>query len=100
MIAKNSSSLSLPSSELEAERIRKLKLENDETAGLTMLRADHDKIMGSHFLALRNFFERGIAKTRQHRAMRSAEELIAIDYDFVHTMMEAYGGAPVEAPKK
>ena len=86
-------SLAAPSSELENERVRKLKLENDETEGLTMLRADCEAILSSRAISLRNFFERGLAKSRTQRAMRSAEELINLDYEFIKTMMEAYTGA-------
>ena len=93
-------SLAAPSSELENERVRKLKLENDETEGLTMLRADHDAIEGSRFLSIRNFVERAMPKTRTQRAMRTAEELIAIDYEFTRGLMEAMGGAPVKPKDK
>ena len=93
-------SLAAPSSELENERVRKLKLENDETEGLTMLRADHDAIEGSRFLSIRNFLERSMPKTRPQRVMRTSEELIALDYEFVKGAMEAFGGAPVKSPVK
>jgi phage terminase Nu1 subunit (DNA packaging protein) len=86
-------SLAAPSSELENERVRKLKLENDETEGLTMLRADCEAILSSRAISLRNFFERGLAKMRPQRAMRSTEELINLDYEFIKVMMEAYTGA-------
>ena len=85
---------------IEQQRLRRITSENDERDGLTMLRADHDAIEGSRFLSIRNFVERTMPKTRAQRAMRTQEELIALDYEFTHGLMEAMGGAPVKPKDK
>ena len=63
------------STELEVKKleqqIRKLEIENEKNEEKYMLRTDHEAICFSRGASLRNFLERGIAKSRPARAIMS-----------------------------
>lgn len=77
---------------IDLQRLRKLELENDDSAGLKIDRTEMDDILKSRALSLRSFFERGLPMNRAQRAMKSVEELVALDYEFAQSAMEAYMG--------
>ena len=77
---------------IDLERLRKLQQENDDTAGLKIDRKEMEDILKSRALSLRSFLERGLPMNRAQRAMKSVEELVSLDYEFVQSAMEAYMG--------
>ena len=74
------------------QQIRKLEIENEKSEEKYMLRSDHEAICQSRGNSLRNFLERGIAKSRPARAMRPVEELVSLDFELGKQMMEAFTG--------
>jgi hypothetical protein len=77
------------------EEIQKLKITNLKLSEKYIDRKEHENILTSRAISLRNFFERGLAMNRAQRSMRSVDELASLDYEFTRGMMEAYLGKTI-----
>lgn len=80
---------------LEAEKLRKARRENDAAEGKLIDRSQMDGVLEGRALSLRNFWERSLPMSRHLRAMKTPEELVAIDAAMVAQLTEAYIGMPV-----
>ena len=83
--------VNLKEQKLEQE-IQKLKILNAKLEEKYIDRKEHENILNSRAASLRNFIERSLTMNRPARSMRSVEELVAVDYEFLKQMLDAYIG--------
>jgi len=74
------------------EEIKKLQLNNAKLAEQYIERTEHENILTSRAISLRNYFERTLPMNISHLSMRTVDELRAIIPNFVKEMMAAYIG--------
>jgi hypothetical protein len=75
------------------EEIERLKRLNANESGQMVNRQEMEDILVSRATTLRNFIERSLAMNRPQRAMKSIEELAAVEYELTKQMMTAYVGS-------
>jgi hypothetical protein len=75
------------------QEVLKLKLLNAKLNDEMVDRSEMENILLGRATSLRLYFERGLTINRHVRAMRTIEELVTLDYDFVKGMMDAYTGS-------